>query len=516
MGLPTIYPTGTTIYKPEKCWNGFTIFPASGEGVMLIDMNGREIKLWKNVNGFPVKMLKDGHIMAQVKERPWQEMLNEYEDLSEIDWDGNIVWQYKEREQIQRESEEPQWIARYKSDFQREGNPVGYYTPELECKINGGNTLLLVHRNVHNDAITKYELLDDCIIEVDWNGNLLWEWCLSDHFDELGLSDAGKKVLAKKPFLRPAYNGTKLVGDWMHINNMCTLGPNKWYESGDERFHPDNILFDARQDNIIAIISKKTGKIVWKLGPYYDSEELKNLGWIIGQHHAHMIPKGLPGAGNILVFDNGGASGYGEPNPSAPDGFNRVFRDYSRVIEFDPITFDIIWQYSPAETGVVLPMSGHTFYSYNISSAQRLPNGNTFICEGGDARFIEVTPDHEIVWEYISPYSAAENTVLPEESRTAQAKNGYTGNDGYLGVQFNWVYRAYRVPYEYAPQAPIPKEIPVHPVNLQNFRMPNAAPKGGAEIAIVPGTVDLIDTASNTNFCLNTDSQDQEVNKMLQ
>ena len=26
MGHPTIYPTGVTLYKPEKCWSGFTIF----------------------------------------------------------------------------------------------------------------------------------------------------------------------------------------------------------------------------------------------------------------------------------------------------------------------------------------------------------------------------------------------------------------------------------------------------------------------------------------------------------
>ena len=24
----TVYPTGTTIYKPDKCWNGFTVFSA--------------------------------------------------------------------------------------------------------------------------------------------------------------------------------------------------------------------------------------------------------------------------------------------------------------------------------------------------------------------------------------------------------------------------------------------------------------------------------------------------------
>ena len=40
MGTPSIYPTGTTIYDPEKCWNGYTIYSARETGAALIDMNG--------------------------------------------------------------------------------------------------------------------------------------------------------------------------------------------------------------------------------------------------------------------------------------------------------------------------------------------------------------------------------------------------------------------------------------------------------------------------------------------
>ena len=61
------------------------------------------------------------------------------------------------------------------------------------------------------------------------------------------------------------------------------------------------------------------------MGPdYRESEALRKLGQIIGQHNPHIIPKGLHGAGNLLVFDNGGASGYGFANPAAPDGRNSV------------------------------------------------------------------------------------------------------------------------------------------------------------------------------------------------
>lgn len=53
MGHPTIYPTGVTVYNPEKCWNGFTIFQALEVGAVLMNMNGRENKVWKGVHGFP-------------------------------------------------------------------------------------------------------------------------------------------------------------------------------------------------------------------------------------------------------------------------------------------------------------------------------------------------------------------------------------------------------------------------------------------------------------------------------
>jgi hypothetical protein len=40
------------------------------------------------------------------------------------------------------------------------------------------------------------------------------------------------------------------------------------------------------------------------------------------------------------------------------------------------------------------------FYAQNISGAQRLPNGNTLICNGPNAYFFEVTAAGETVWEY--------------------------------------------------------------------------------------------------------------------
>ena len=68
------------------------------------------------------------------------------------------------------------------------------------------------------------------------------------------------------------------------------------------------------------------------------------------------------------------------------------------MIEVDPSTSEIAWQYQGDP-----PIS---FYSYHISGAERLPNGNTLICEGTFGRLFEVTPDRQLVWEYINPFFA--------------------------------------------------------------------------------------------------------------
>ena len=185
--------------------------------------------------------------------------------------------------------------------------------------------------------------------------------------------------------------------DWLHINAATYVGSNRWYDAGDQRFHPDNIIWSSREANIIAIIDR-SGKVVWRMGPdYRTSEPLRALGQIIGQHHPHIIPKGLPGAGNLLVFDNGGQAGYGAPNPAAPDGVNSVRRISSRVLELNPVTFEKIWEYSiPGQEQI-------RFFSQYVSSAQRLPNGNTLVTEGAIGRIFELTAGKEIVWGYAQP-----------------------------------------------------------------------------------------------------------------
>ena len=75
-----------------------------------------------------------------------------------------------------------------------------------------------------------------------------------------------------------------------------------------------------------------------------------------------------------------------QPPESPPTGIKAALRDYSRVLEIDPVSLKIVWQYTPREAGFLEPMDSNRFYSPFISSAQRLPNGNTLITEGSDGR----------------------------------------------------------------------------------------------------------------------------------
>lgn len=462
MGHPSVYPTGVTIYNPDKCWSGYTILPIKEVGIVVIDMNGHEVRVFKDMHGFPAKLWPGGHVLGSRGLRSGKYGMQDQWDLVQLDWDGNVVWEFDRVEFIEDPGQEPRWMARQHHDYQREGNPVGYYAPNMEPKIDSGNTLVLSHRNVINKKISDKALLDDLIVEVDWEGNIVWEWLCSDHFDEFGFREAAKNALSRNPNYRPVGKG---MGDWMHINSMSALGPNKWYDQGDERFHPDNIICDGRETNINFIISKKTGKVVWQLGPDYDrTPEERAIGWIIGQHHCHMIPKGLPGEGNILIFDNGGWGGYDNPNPGAPTGVKAALRDHSRVLEIDPVAMKIVWQYTPSEAGFLMPMDANRFYSPFISGAQRLPNGNTLICEGSDGRVFEVTKDYEIVWEYINPYWG---TMIP----------------------MNMVYRAYRAPYDWVPQEEKPEEVAIERIDPKEFRLPGAAPFGSRKAIVeIKGT----------------------------
>jgi hypothetical protein len=141
------------------------------------------------------------------------------------------------------------------------------------------------------------------------------------------------------------------------------------------------------------------------------------------------------------VFDNGGGAGYGaliqglkDAGGNALGHWPNKFRHFSRVLEIDPRTLEIVWEYKQPKPSEDLNDDGAIrgnekfFFSNIMGAAQRLPNGNTFITEADTGRLFEVTIKGKVVWEYVPPWAGGPSLFT------------------------NGMYRAYRVPKSYVPK----------------------------------------------------------------
>ncbi len=319
------------------------------------------------------------------------------------------------------------------------------------ARLPNGNTLLLVTIPHAVEELGPQELGDKGIYEVDPAGAIVWKWVAGEHLDEFGFSPEGVHYLREKL----AHNPEEIWGV-LEVNDLQVVRPNRWFDAGDSRFDPENLIFDSRKGNFIAIIEKRTGKIVWRLGPEFPGSEYaqdqrildktlpRPVDQLSGQHDAYIIPKGLPGAGNLLVFDDQGGAGF----PPASLGIYAG----SRILEIDPVKKEIVWQYTGADSGRPV----WSFFSSFISSAQRLSNGNTLIDEGMDGRFFQITPNGDIVWEYVPSYAGKRQV----------------GGKAFLD---SLVFRAQAVPYDWVPEGAPHSEKPVTEIDVTNFHVPRAS-----------------------------------------
>jgi hypothetical protein len=431
---PSVYPTGTTRYDPARAYNSFVLFTGGDNIAHLIDLNGNSVHEWKDASGHStlidpaVNGGKLGHVFLTLEMTegqgtdlvPGQVSRRIAKTVGELDWDGKVVWSFGDKA--------PGGAAQQHHDWAR---------------LPNGNTVVLANRVHPVKGFKQPQVLDDVIYEVDPAGNVVWTWTASEHLGEFGFTPQELKLVRNSA-----------IADYFHVNNLKVVGPNRWYAAGDKRFHPDNLLLDARNANFIAVIDRKSGKVVWTLGPHYPPasadgqlarEVPRPVDQISAQHDAHIIPEGLPGAGNLLVFDNQGVAGY-PPAPVPRTGG-------SRVLEIDPIRKEIVWQYTGESSGG----PAWSFRSTHISAARRLPNGNTFIDEGQSGRLFQVTPDGEIVWEYVNPYFR-------------------TGKDPVTGrpTANNQLYRGQPVPYGWVPAGTPHSEKAVAPPELGQFRVGSA------------------------------------------
>ncbi|MEY8710411.1 aryl-sulfate sulfotransferase [Mangrovibacter phragmitis] len=413
--MPTVFPTGVTIHDKSATYVCDVMFSTSGK-TYLIDINGLVVKQWehkgeparivdpslvggrKGVAGMTLDMVDASRMpnLAGIGLVPGRKTAKINKTFGLLDWNGNVIWQW--------------------SGIDSVGAALQHHDWEL---LSNGNMLILSDRMREDPRFKIGKIVDDVIYEITPSGKVVWQWSATDHLDEFGFTPEEMKLVT-------ATNGP----DYLHMNAMAALGPNRWEMAGDKRFAAENIIFSSRNANFIAIIDRKTGRIVWRIGPNYphltpaETGKLPHpVNQMSGQHNAHMIPEGLPGAGNILVFDDQGEAGY----PIAP----RALLGGSRILEIDPATREIVWQYTASMSG----NPDSTFFSPFVSGAQRLPNGNTLIDEGIDGRFFQVTPTGKIVWEYIVPF-------------TGIGPGGTTGHP----VESNLTYRAQAVPLNWIPR----------------------------------------------------------------
>jgi len=152
------------------------------------------------------------------------------------------------------------------------------------------------------------------------------------------------------------------------MNTISPIPENKWYDAGDKRFKPGNILINPRNIDTLYIVDKETKKIVWEWTHNYK-------GGLSHCHETEMIEKGLPGEGNIILFDN------------SLFPRHRTHCGQTFIIEFNPITKEIVWKYETEGYANI------KFFSKTMGTQKRLPNGNTFIAEDNTGRLFQVKPD---------------------------------------------------------------------------------------------------------------------------
>jgi hypothetical protein len=373
----TVYPRGTTIYKPDQCANGYTLFPylvGGAPGAVLVDMNGRIAHEWRLGGAIPrVRLLENGHLLV-LKGRKGS-------GGQEYDWPGNLVWDC------------PMPRAHHDIFRKQDGNTLLIRTEDTPEQI----------RTQAADPRRRDYVHSDVIVEVTPDNEVVWECHLCDLLD----IERCNPIPASQDWWAGPNNNT--VTDWTHTNTVQALPENKWYDAGDERFKPGNVLISLRQLDVLLLIDRNTRQIVWEYTGDYK-------GGLSGQHDSHMIEKGIPGEGNIIIYDNG-ASPYKDLDHAG----------CSFILEVNPVTQEVVWVYDDREW----------FHSNFTSAVQRLPNGNTMITEAWHGRIFEVTTQRETVWEYVLPRGRAN--------------------------------RAYRYPYDYCPQTlalGTPQEVPVIPENL--------------------------------------------------
>ena len=323
-----------------------------------------------------------------------------------LDWDSNVIWEYQ-----------------YSSDSYLQHHDV-------EMLPDGHVLIIAWEMKTQSEAeaagrdpssMGDAELWPDSIIEVDPDTDeIVWEWHVWDHvIQDYDASKDNYGTVADHPELVNLNYTMNTNADWNHINSV------------DYSEEYDQILLSVHNFSEIWIIDHSTtsaeaaghsggdygkgGDLLYRWGnpQTYDDGASDDDQQLFVQHDAEWIADDLPGAGNILIFNN---------------GKGRSDSNYSSIEEIEtPVNSDGSYTLSATHYGPEASAWSYVaetptdFYAQSISSSQRLPNGNTLICNGPEGYFFEVTEDGETVWDY-----SAGNAVF----RVDRYGVDYAGFDG--------------------------------------------------------------------------------------
>jgi hypothetical protein len=412
---------------------GYTLIaPLRSTSTYLIDRAGAVAHEWKSdlPPGQWVYLMDDGSVLRA--ERAESRVFHgggQGGRVRRIAWHGEIVWEY---------------LCADEAKLQHH---------DVEPMPNGHVLVIAWERKTKDEAIAagrdptalaSGEMWPDMVLEIEptppSGGNVVWEWHAWDHLvQDLDASKANHGDPAARPERidlnadrrgaaaraespeeieqlkklgyvgeepRPRGPGGDRGGDWTHVNSIA-------YSA-----ELDLIALSTPNLNEIWFIDHSTtaeqaqgssggrwgrgGDLVFRWG---NPRAIRRIGeqTLFAQHDAHWIARGLPGAGNVLVFNNGGRGGR---ERSSVDEIRIAFEPEKLAGAFAagaaPVA-EVVWTYTSDEI-----RSGH------ISGAQRLPNGNTLICNGEAGRVIEVTPAGVVAWDFLNPLGG---DVAPPEGR---------------------------------------------------------------------------------------------------
>ncbi|MFT4668356.1 MAG: hypothetical protein ACI8YQ_004352 [Polaribacter sp.] len=438
-------------------FDGYTLFASNGyTSTYLVDNCGRLINEWPGtaLPGNAYYLSTDGFLYRSVAVSS-----NTFSGggiggrIEKLDWEGNLVWEYQYSNNNVHQHHDIEILPNGNIMF------LAWETKTMEEAIAAGR-----NPDYFGDA-----LWPDHILEIEPIGNaggpIAWEWHLWDHLiQDFDSSKENFGVVADHPE----------AVDVNYIGSLDNVNERDWT-------HCNSIAYNAERDEII--ISSREFNELWTLDHSTTKEEAAghsggNAGkggdllyrWgnprsyqrgteidqkLFSQHDAHWIPQGLNDAGKVMIFNNGkdrpggNASSVDIIVPSLDTNGNYLLENDAA---FGPEVLD--WTYFPDITT--------DFYSAFISGAQRLPNGNTLICEGIEGRIFEINTDEEVLWEYINPVGLTGPIAQGE----------YT--------QGNTVFRAYR-----------------YPVNHPAFTGKDLTPGPPIELEPIPNDCQIMNSTNN-------------------